>query len=99
MSTTEYSRRLCRLELLHDQAVPPHALELARHGDLARMRAHRAANRSRFFDRFARDAQRAIQCRRAASALPIRDSALDGLAIDLRAARRRGLRWLARENS
>ena len=98
MSASEYARRLYRLESRYDRTVPPGALELARCGDLARYRARRAAIQSKFFDRFAREAQRAIQGHRETPAGPIRDRALDALATDLRAARRQGLTWLSRRN-
>ena len=48
MSSTEYLRRLAQLEARYDLAVPPHALELARWGTLARYRARRAAVRRRW---------------------------------------------------
>ena len=96
MSATEFLRRLRKLESRYDRTVPPCALELARCGNFARYRARRAVMQSKFFDRFARAAQRAIQCRREASASPIRNAALDELATDLRAARRQGLTWLSR---
>ncbi len=98
MSTTEFRRRLRQLELRYDQTVPHRALELAQCGDLARYRVRRAAMQSKFFDRFAREAQRAIQGRRKGPAGPIHEPALDKLAADLRAARRQGLTWLARRN-
>ena len=99
MSFTEFSRRLAQLEARYDRAVPPHALELARCGNLARYRARRTVVQSKFFDRFAREAQRAIQARRATPAYANRDDALDALdalANDLGAARRQGLAWLSR---
>ena len=73
MSSTEYLRRLAQLEARYDLAVPPHALELARWDTLARYRARRAAVQSKFFDRFAREAQRAIQARRAVRVRSNRD--------------------------
>lgn len=99
MPATEVLRRLRELESRYDRTLPPGALELARCGNLARYRACRGAARSIFFDRFARNAQRAIQARRVASPDPVEDLALDGLAIDLRAARRQGLTWLSRRKS
>ena len=96
MSSTEYLHRLAQLEARYDLAVPPHALELARWGTLARYRARRAAVQSKFFDRFAREAQRAIQARRAVRVRSNRDHSLDALANYLRAARRQGLAWLSR---
>lgn len=98
MPLSEFRRRLDLLELRYDQTVPPRALELARCGNLARYRVRRAAMQSKFFDRFAKEAQRAIQGRRKESAGPIHEPALDKLAADLRAARRQGLTWLARRN-
>jgi hypothetical protein len=96
MSNIETLRRLRELETYYDQAVPHHALELARSGSLARYRARRAAVQSKFFDHFASQAQRAIQGHRAAPTHTQCNPALEALANDLRAARRQGLAWLSR---